>query len=85
MNVVRDMNKVQSTTNQKPGNRGQQDNQVFKRHQQNRLKRFDNLIMTYVQFKQNDIFSEEIKENMKDAAPDVDFYKYNHLEINSVL
>ena len=78
MNVVRDMNKVQTsnTSNGKPGARGGgQDNQVFKQHQQNRLQRFDKLILTFIQHKSNEVLTEEIKENIIDKEANTPIYK----------
>lgn len=33
--------------------------QVFRQHQQSRLQRFDKLILTYVQYKQNEILKQD--------------------------
>lgn len=86
MNVVRGMNKAKSAGNTKLKN-PDPNSQVFRQHQQSRLQRFDKLILTYVQYKQNEILindASKLTGNQKDMDPE-QTYKLNTLEINSIL
>ena len=86
MSVVRGMNKAKSMGNSKLKN-PDPNSQVFRQHQQSRLQRFDKLILTYVQYKQNEILindASKLTGDQKDMDPE-QTYKLNTQEINSIL
>ena len=65
MSLVRDMGKGTKPSNKKltqieslnSSGKDQQSQQVFRQHQQNRLQRFDKLILTYINYKQTEVLT----------------------------